>query len=137
MIIGFCVVLVLAIAMVIDATAAYVQRQQLSTLADGAALSAADGGVQENAIYAGEIGKGDLVLSQDLANRAVHGYLAKSGAYRRFPGLKVQVHISGDRRKVTVNVSAPLDLPLTVPGAPTTAVIGASGGAAVSPDDAR
>ena len=76
MIVGFCVVLLMAIAMVIDATAAYVQRQALSTLADGAALSAADLGVEESAIYRGDAGPRDLVLSPELASRAAHAYLS-------------------------------------------------------------
>lgn len=135
MIVGFCVVLLMAIAMVIDATAAYVQRQALSTLADGAALSAADLGVEESAIYRGDAGPRDLVLSPELASRAAHAYLSKTGAYRRFPGLSVRVHVSGDRRNVTVDVTAPIELPLAFPGAPGSATIGASGGAAVDPQD--
>lgn len=135
MIVGFCVVLLMAIAMVIDATAAYVQRQALSTLADGAALSAADRGVEEAAIYRGDAGPRDLVLSPELAGRAARAYLSESGAYRRFPGLSVRVRVSEDRRNVTVDVSAPVELPLTFPGTPDTATIGASGGAAVDPLD--
>ena len=44
LVIGFAVVLALGIALVTDATAAYLHRSGLSTLADGAALSGADAG---------------------------------------------------------------------------------------------
>lgn len=132
LIVGLAVVLMTAIAMVIDVTAAYAQRQALSTLADGAALAAADGGVAEEAIYAGRTGDGDLVIDPALAEQAAHAYLAGSAA--RFPGLRIGVHVAGDRRSVTVHVSAPVDLPLTFPGTPDAADIGASGAAAVSPE---
>lgn len=131
LIVGLAVVLMTAIAMVIDVTAAYAQRQALSTLADGAALAAADGGVAEEAIYSGQTGDGDLIIDPALAERSAHAYLAASAA--RFPGLRISVHVAGDRRSVSVHVSAPVDLPLTFPGTPDTAAIGASGAAAVSP----
>jgi hypothetical protein len=43
MIVGFFVVVALMCVVVIDASAAYLRRQQLGSLADGAALAAADG----------------------------------------------------------------------------------------------
>ncbi len=42
LIIGFAVVLAMVVAVVTDASAAYLQRQGLDTLADGAALAGAD-----------------------------------------------------------------------------------------------
>ena len=39
LIVGLAVVLMMAIAVVVDATAAYLQRQGLATVADGAALA--------------------------------------------------------------------------------------------------
>jgi hypothetical protein len=38
---------------------------------------------------------------------------------------------------VTVRLRAPLDLPLTIPGSPERASIGAVGSALVAPDDQR
>ena len=42
MIVGFAVVLAMLMVTVVDASAAYLQRQGLDTLADGAALRGAD-----------------------------------------------------------------------------------------------
>jgi hypothetical protein len=44
LIVGLAVVLMTAIAVVVDATAAFLQRQGLATVADGAALAGADAG---------------------------------------------------------------------------------------------
>ena len=51
MIIGFALVLAMLVALVTDASAAYLRRQGLDTLADGAALRGAD---------LGATGRGDL-----------------------------------------------------------------------------
>jgi uncharacterized membrane protein len=42
LIIGFALLIAMLVAVVIDATAAYIQRQGLDSLADGAALRGAD-----------------------------------------------------------------------------------------------
>ena len=51
LVVGFAVVLALGIALVTDATAAYLHRSGLSTLADGAALSGADAGATGRSTY--------------------------------------------------------------------------------------
>ena len=53
MIVGFAFVLAMAVALVVDASAAYLQRQGLDTVADGAALRGADAIVQEEIRAAG------------------------------------------------------------------------------------
>ena len=58
-------------------------------------------------------------------------YLGATRAHQRFPGLTHRVHIDPSTRSVVVTVHAPLDLPLTVPGAPQRARIGATGSAVV------
>ena len=50
-IVGFALVLAMAIAMVVDASAAYLQRQSLDTVADGAALHGADLGATGRRVY--------------------------------------------------------------------------------------
>ena len=59
-------------------------------------------------------------------------YLRDVGAYAEHPGLGYTVRVVGDEVQVTVTASA--DLPLTVPGAPSSARVSATGSAVVTPD---
>lgn len=129
MIIGFAFVLLVAIAVVVDATAAYVQRSGLSTLADGAALHGADVGATGRDVYEGGVPDERLSLSADVARAGVGAYLRAVGAHRRYPGLRHSVRIDLATQRVTVRLTAPLDLPLTVPGSPSVATVGATGSA--------
>ena len=112
LIVGFAVVLMMMVAVVVDASAAYLRRQQLSSLADGAALAAADG-VQGEQVY--EHGLGERALIDPLAAEAyVRDYLDSLRVAARFPGLRYAVSTTAD--SVVVRISAPLDLPFTPPG---------------------
>jgi hypothetical protein len=112
LIVGFFLVAVLLVAVVVDASAAYLRRQAMNALADGAALAAADG-VQGAHVYTS--GLGDTAQIDPAAAREyVAGYLAQSRAHQRYPGLVYRVLPAGD--SVTVQVSAPLDLPIPPPG---------------------
>ena len=111
LIIGFTVVLAMMIAVVVDATAAYLRRQALDTLADGAALAAADG-IQGERVYTSGLGDRAEVDPAN-ARELVAAYLASVGAGRRYPGLTHDVETDGER--VVVRVSAPLDLPFPFP----------------------
>lgn len=128
---GFAFVLLMAIAMVVDASAAYLQRQGLDTVADGAALRGADLGATGREVYTVGVPEGRLDLTADAVRRAVHDHLAASGAYAAYPGLTFTVDIDHAAATVTVHVEAPLHLPLSVPGSPGSATIGASGSAVV------
>jgi hypothetical protein len=133
LIIGFAVVLLMMAAVVTDASAAYLRRQGLDTLADGAALTAADAGASGTEVY----GKGlssDLHLDSRLARAAVASYLRRVGAYSRYPGLTFAVSVDSSTRRVTVRVHAPLKLPLRVPGSPQRTTIGATSAASVGVD---
>src|SRR4051794_6632917 len=116
LIVGFAVVLAMVVALVVDSTAAYLQRQGLDTLADGAALRGADLGATGADVYEGGVPPDTLALSPAQARRAVGAYLQQSGAYARFPGLTYSVRVAEDRGGV--HVSAPLDPPLSIPRAP-------------------
>jgi Flp pilus assembly protein TadG len=130
LIIGLAVVLLMAIGVVVDASAAYLQRQSLDTVADGAALAGADAGSRnEAALYAGGLsGEERLVQSRALARAAVADFLRRARA--DYPGLTATVGFTAGH-EVVVHVRAPLDLPLTVPGSPQRALIGATGSATV------
>lgn len=132
LVIGFAAVLLLGIAVVVDASAAYLQRQGLDTLADGAALRGADLGATGEDVYEGGVPTGELELTTAKAKAAVHRYLAEVGAYRRFPGLSAHVVVT--RTTVEVRLTAPVDLPLSIPGSPDRPTVGANGAAVVHPD---
>ncbi|HWL99730.1 MAG TPA: pilus assembly protein TadG-related protein [Nocardioidaceae bacterium] len=112
LILGFFLVAVMLVGVVVDASAAYLRRQALNGLADGAALAAADG-VQGEQVYTG--GLGETAQVDPVAARAyVAEYLAQTRAHQRFDGLVYRVLPAGD--SVTVHLSAPLDLPIPPPG---------------------
>ncbi|WP_240771278.1 pilus assembly protein TadG-related protein [Nocardioides sp. GY 10113] len=116
LIIAFFTVVLVLVVVVIDASVAYLRRQELDALADGAALQGADLGAQGDAVYRGGLGEGSLEVSPAQARRAVEEYLRDVGAHAQHPGLVASVRVEGDR--VLVTVSAPVDLPLHVPGVP-------------------
>lgn len=131
LVIAFVAVVLLLVAVVVDASAAYLTRQRLDELADGAALQGADGGAQGADVYAGGLGTGTLAISRGEAERAVRAYLRDAGALRAHPGLRAVVRVDGDR--VVVELSAPVDLPLRVPGAAERPRVRARGAAVIDP----
>ena len=112
MIVGFAVVAIMMVGVVVDASAAYLRRSGLDSLADGAALAAADG-VQGRQVYEGGLGE-RAEIDPQAARAYVAAYLRETGAARRYPGLAWRVETGTDR--VVVHVAAPLDLPITPPG---------------------
>jgi hypothetical protein len=133
LIVGLAMVLLMMAAVVTDASAAYLQRQGLDTLADGAALAGADAGASGDEAY-GDGLDADLHLDAGLARAAVLGYLRSAGAYQRYPGLTVRVSVDTSTQRVVVEVHAPIHLPLHVPGSPEHADVGATGAASVRVD---
>ncbi len=136
LIVGLAVVLLMAIGVVVDATAAYLHRQGLTNVADGAALVGADAGSRnEEALYGEGIGAATrLELQRAAAEAAVADYLAATGAHAEYPGLTWEVGFDQARDSVVVSIRAPLDLPLTVPGSPERASISARAAAVVELD---
>jgi uncharacterized membrane protein len=112
MIVGFFVVIALMCAVTIDASAAYLRRQQLGSLADGAALAAADG-AQGLEVYEGGLGE-MAEVDAEAARAYVEDYLIAVGARDDHPGLVASV--SSDGSRVTVTLQAPLRLPISPPG---------------------
>ena len=136
LIVGLAVVLLMAIGVVVDATAAYLHRQGLTNVADGAALAGADAGSRnEEALYAEGVGAAvTLEQQRAAAQAAVTDYLRATGARTEYPGLTVAVGFDSSRDSVVVDVRAPLELPLTVPGSPERAMVSASAAAVVTLD---
>ena len=69
LIIGFASILLMAIVVVIDASAAYLQRQGLDNLADGAALHGADLGSTD--VYASGVDAARLAQEEAAVEAAV------------------------------------------------------------------
>lgn len=128
--IAFLVVLGLLCAVVVDASAAYLRRQSLNGLADGAALAAADG-AQGVDVYTEGLGE-QAPVDPAVAETAVAEYLAGVGADGTYPGLSWQV--SATETTVTVRLAAPLDLPLDPAGWAGSTTVGAAGSAVVQVD---
>jgi hypothetical protein len=127
LIIGFALVLLLAVGVMVDASVAYLEREALATLADGAALAAADQ-VQGTPAYDGGLGAA-APIDVRTARASVAEHLSVTGANRDHPGLVAVVEVVDDR--VVVRLRAPLDLPLTVGGL-TASTVSASGSASVA-----
>jgi Flp pilus assembly protein TadG len=127
LIVGFALVVAVLVAVVVDASAAYLRRQGLDSVADAAALAATDG-LQGDAVYSRGLGE-RAEIDAAAARRYVEEYLAGSGATGRFPGLTWTVSTSAT--SVVVHLAAPLDLPLRVPGVGETATVTGTAAAVV------
>ena len=103
MTIGFLLLLGLLTVVVVDASSAFLERQKLNNLADGAALSAADG-LDEPGFYTDH----RVELDPGEARSLVSDYLASEGVR------VVDVSVSGDR--VSVHLERTLELALAPPG---------------------
>jgi uncharacterized membrane protein len=112
LLVGFFLVTVLLVTVVVDASAAFLRRQELSTLADGAAVAAADG-ISTETIYLEGVPE-QVTIDPATARAYVAAYLSRAGAAGAYPGLTYRVTADGD--SVQVQLSAPLDLPLVPPG---------------------
>ncbi|MBM7516013.1 pilus assembly protein TadG-related protein [Nocardioides nitrophenolicus] len=132
LVVGCAAVVLLLVAVVVDASAAYLARQRLAALADGAALQGADLGAQGADAYAGGLATGGLAISRAEAEAAVRAYLRDSGAAAAHPGLRATVRVDGDR--LVVELVAPVALPLRLPGAPAGPTVRAVGSAVVDPE---
>jgi uncharacterized membrane protein len=101
--IGFLLLIGALTVVVVNASAAFLQRQELNNLADGAALAAADG-LDAAAFYE----RRQLVLSVSDVRSLVLQHIAGSDA--RLTALEVD----GDR--VHLRLTRRMDLPLVPPG---------------------
>lgn len=129
MIIGFATILVMAVVVVVDASAAFLQRQALGNLADGAALHGADLG--STGVYENGLPDDRLVQQEASVRAAVADYLDRTRAARRYPGITATVSVDRAAGRVAVRLTAPIELPLHLPGTPASAEVSATSSAAV------
>ncbi len=121
LVVGFFIVVALLVVVVVDASAAYLRKLRLDSLADGAALAAIDT-IRSEAVY--EQGLGErAALDPGAARNRASDYLLRA-AGERYPGLRWEVRTTAD--SVEVRVQAPLDLPLAPPGWTGGAVTGSA-----------
>lgn len=129
LIIGFASILMFAIAVVIDASAAFLQRQDLDTVADGAALRGADLG--SVGTYTEGLPEQNLSQTEAAVRAAVNDYLRQVGAFSDYPGLTHSTSVDLAAGRVTVRISAPMELPLSAPGLMESTSVSATGSASV------
>ena len=122
LIIGFTAIVLLLLAVVTDASKAFLVRRNLAQLADGAAL-AGTRGVSGSVVVRG------IELSQSAAEHEVALYLdsVERGGY---DNLSWTVAVDG--AEVSVHLQAVVDLPLVMPGTTGTATVSADGSALLS-----
>lgn len=108
MTIGFFVFLGLLVVVVVNASAAFLQHQELDNVADGAALAAADGLSSDDFYRHGA--DHHVQIDQAEARRLVGSYLSTSGER-----LTV-VRITADGDQVHVHIERVVDVAIAPPG---------------------
>jgi len=131
LIVGFALIVAVLVAVVVDASAAYLRRQGLDSLADAAALAATDG-LQGDSVYTRGL-DARVEIDPQAARRYVEDYLRATGALDRYRGLTWDV--TATRTTVVVRVATPLDLPLHVPGVGERATVTGTAAAVVVVSD--
>ncbi|MSO27681.1 MAG: hypothetical protein EXQ60_06430 [Candidatus Nanopelagicales bacterium] len=106
--VGFVIVCLLAVAVITDASAAFLQRRSLMSMADAAAIAGAQA-IDRDAYYANGASDGTR-LNPGLVRAAVLAHLTRTNAAATISGLHVD-GISSDGARVLVALSAPLRLP--------------------------
>jgi uncharacterized membrane protein len=106
--IGFVVIAMLLVFAVVDASAVFLDRRDLASAADGAALAAAQQ-VDTSAVYAAGAG-GDLPLDPVAVQRTVDTYVAREFPPEQYPGWHFTVDTGPD--EVTVTATRVVRLPV-------------------------
>lgn len=109
--IGFVAVLGMLVVVVVNASAAFLERRELMNLADRVALHASDG-LDRDRVYSGGIDE-EAVLDSADAHALVAGIVPSD--------VELELRTSGDR--VEVRLTRRVQLPLVPPGFPDVATI--------------
>ena len=108
MVVGFFVVIGLLAVVVINSSAAFLQRQELNNVADGAALAAADG-LRQETIYRDGIDE-DAPIDPRRARELVSAYLSATTTDLN------TWNVSTDDDIIHVHLDRSITLPLAPPG---------------------
>ncbi|NEE03302.1 pilus assembly protein TadG-related protein [Phytoactinopolyspora halotolerans] len=109
MIVGFAVILGLAVAVVANASHLFLQRRALASWADGAVTAAAQHAAHD--VLYGGVPLSSLPVSEAAAREAVVDYAARHGLTGRFEEFRVaHVAVDPDARRVTVELQASVSL---------------------------
>lgn len=103
MTVGFLAVIALLSTVVINSSAAFLERRQLDNVADGAAIAAADG-LSRDGFYR----RGEVRIDSGQARRLVRRYV-------NGPGIRI-VRVSTTDDEVTVRLQRRIGLALSPPG---------------------
>lgn len=109
-ILGFCAVLMVALAGVAASSSVYLTRRALSSVADGAAVAAADA-VSESDVIDG-VDTPDLRIDGTAAQEAAARSIELSGAASTMTGFSWSGRLDGGGRDVVVTATATADIPL-------------------------
>jgi hypothetical protein len=101
--IGFLLFIGLLAVVVINSSAAFLQRQQLDNVADGAALAAADG-LSHEVFY----GQGEITLDDGQARQLIDDYVTE-------PGTRI-IEVRATDDQVHVRLERTIGLALAPPG---------------------
>ena len=116
LIIGFAVVVAMLVAVVVDASAAYLRRQGLDSAADAAALAATDG-IQGEAVYTHGLGR--RARDRPGGGAALRGASTSPAAASRAASRDSTTPCRPPPTPSSCASSTPMDLPLHVPGVGT------------------
>ncbi len=111
MIIGFALILTLAVAVVVNASNVFLQRRSLSSWADGAVVIAAQNLAYEE-LYSG-VPLANLPIAEASARDAVADYVVENDLSGRFRGFRVtSVAVDPATGRITVALAASVPLVL-------------------------
>jgi len=107
---GFCVMALLLVFAVVDASAVFLARRDLAAAVDGTALAAAEQ-VDVPAVYQAGTGA-DLLLDRERVQRTVATYVSQTFPSGEFPDQQITGDASGDLRTVLVRGVRTVTLPV-------------------------
>ena len=110
LVIGFAGLLLVLVAVVVDASVVFLAKRAAASAADGAAVTAAQA-LDLDAVHTSGLGA-RLPLSDELARSRVAAYEGRVRAEQ--PGLRLTVRLQGATAVVTA--TRPVDLPFRLPG---------------------
>jgi Flp pilus assembly protein TadG len=108
--IGFCAMALLLVWAVVDASVVFLDRRDLASAVDGAALAGA-GQVDVGALYAGGVWAGPLALDPAAVRARLTAYVAQDYAPADHPGCTITGGVADGGTTVVVHGSRTVHLP--------------------------